>query len=39
MPKKIHQKLSRQATKKGLKGKRRQAYIYGTLRKVERRKK
>jgi len=39
MPKKAHRALSRQARKKGLKGKRKKAYIYGTLRKIEEAKK
>jgi len=33
MPKKMEEALKRSANKKGLKGKRRDAYIYGTLRK------
>ena len=33
MPKALHKKLARSATKKGLKGKRKKAYIYGTLKK------
>jgi len=32
MPKKLERRLKRQAKKKGLKGKRQDAYIYGTLR-------
>lgn len=39
MPKKEHAKLARQATKLGLTGDRRRAYIYGTLRKIEERRK
>ncbi len=39
MPKALHDKLKRQAAKKGLKGKRRDAYIYGTMKKIEKRKK
>ncbi len=39
MPKKLHDKLAREATKKGLKGERKNAYIYGTLSKIEKRKK
>lgn len=35
MPKALHRKLARKATAKGLKGERRDAYIYGTLYKVE----
>lgn len=39
MPKAAHEALKKQATKKGLTGKRRNAYIYGTLRKIEKGKK
>ena len=39
MPKKLHDKLAREAAKKGLKGKRKAAYIYGTMAKIEKRKK
>jgi hypothetical protein len=39
MPKKMHQKLVRQANKKGLKGKRKKRYVYGTLSKIEKRRK
>lgn len=39
MPKKIEEKLIKEAKKKGLKGKRRDAYIYGTLKKIEKKKK
>lgn len=35
MPKALHRKLTRQANKKGLKGKRRNAYVYGTMSKIE----
>ena len=35
MPKKLHDKLAREAKKKGLKGKRADAYVYGTLNKVK----
>ncbi len=35
MPKKLHERLEREADKKGLRGERRNAYIYGTLAKVE----
>jgi len=38
MPKKLHDKLEREAKKKGLKGKRKNAYVYGTLDKIEKRK-
>jgi len=34
MPKKLEKALIRQAKKKGLKGERRDAYVYGTLRKT-----
>jgi len=37
MPKKEHDKLLRQARKKGLTGSRRDAYVYDTLRKIEKR--
>lgn len=33
MPKKVEEKLKRQAEKKGLKGKRKNAYIYSTMNK------
>lgn len=36
MPKALHRKLEREASAKGLKGRRRDAYVYGTLAKVER---
>ena len=35
MPVKIERKLKKQAKKKGLIGKRKNAYIYGTLNKIE----
>jgi len=34
MPKKLHRKLEKQARKKGLKGKRKDAYVYGTMQKA-----
>lgn len=34
MPKKLEAKLKREATKAGLKGDRKNAYVYGTLRKT-----
>ncbi len=34
MPKKLESKLKREASKKGLKGERKDAYAYGTLRKA-----
>jgi hypothetical protein len=34
MPKKLERKLEKEATKKGLKGERKDAYVYGTLRKT-----
>lgn len=39
MPKKLHDKLAREAKKKGLTGKRKDAYVYGTLNKIEKKKK
>jgi len=39
MPAKIHAALVRQADKLGLTGARRDAYIYGTLHKIEKREK
>lgn len=39
MPKAMHRALTRSANKKGLKGKRKKAYVYGTMAKVEQRKK
>ena len=34
MPKKLEKQLKKEASKKGLKGKKANAYIYGTLRKT-----
>lgn len=34
MPKKLERQLKRQAKKRGLKGERADAYVYGTLRKT-----
>ena len=34
MPKKMHKALAKSAKKKGLKGKRKDAYIYGGMRKL-----
>ncbi len=34
MPKKLEKKLKKQAKKKGLKGKKMDAYVYGTMRKT-----
>ena len=34
MPKKLESRLNREASKKGLKGERKAAYVYGTLRKT-----
>lgn len=34
MPKALEQKLSKEASKEGLTGKRKDAYVYGTLRKT-----
>lgn len=39
MPKKIHSQLTKQASKKGLTGKRKDAYVYGTLQKIDKKKK
>jgi len=39
MPKKLHEKLRKSAKKKGLKGDRAKAYIYGTMSKIESKKK
>ena len=39
MPKKLHDKLKREAEKKGLKGERKAAYVYGTLAKIKKGKK
>lgn len=39
MPRKLHAKLARQATKQGLTGERKDAYVYGTMKKVEKDKK
>jgi hypothetical protein len=33
MPKKLHDALEKEANKKGLKGKRKDAYVYGTMEK------
>lgn len=33
MPKKVEEKLKKQAKKKGLKGKEANAYVYGTMKK------
>lgn len=35
MPKKIHDALLRLAKKKGLKGEKKDAYVYGTLNKID----
>jgi len=34
MPKKLEKELKKEASEKGLKGRRRDAYVYGTLRKT-----
>ena len=34
MPKQLEKQLKREATKKGLTGERKDAYVYGTLRKT-----
>lgn len=38
MPKKVKRKLQKSARNKGLKGKRADAYVYGTLNKIARKK-
>lgn len=38
MPKKLHKKLKKQARRKGLTGKEKDRYIYGTLAKVKKKK-
>ena len=35
MPKKLHKALTKSANKKGLKGKRKAAYVYGTMAKAK----
>lgn len=35
MPKAIHDKLAREAAQKGLKSERRDAYVYGTMQRIE----
>jgi hypothetical protein len=35
MPKKLHDKLAREATKKGLTGRRKDKYIYGTMSRIK----
>ena len=35
MPKALHDRLAREAAKKGLSGKRRDAYVYGTMAKID----
>jgi hypothetical protein len=39
MPKVLHEKLKKQARKKGLKGEHFDRYVYGTMNKVEKKKK
>jgi hypothetical protein len=39
MPKELHDRLARQAAKQGLTGDRKDAYVYGTMNKVEHAKK
>jgi hypothetical protein len=38
MPKKLHKKLEKSARKKGLTGKKKKAYVFGTMKRVSRRK-
>ena len=35
MPKKLHDRLAREADKKGLTGEAKQAYIFGTMNKIK----
>lgn len=35
MPKEVHNRLVREANKKGLTGERKNAYVYGTLNRIE----
>lgn len=37
MPKAVHDRLLKEARKKGLTGKRKNAYVYGTLQRIEQR--
>ena len=39
MPKKMEKSLKKSAAKKGLKGERKDAYVYGTMNKIEKAKK
>jgi hypothetical protein len=39
LPKALHDKLERQARKKGFKGKRADRYVYGTMNKIKKKKK
>lgn len=39
MPKALHDKLAREARAKGLTGDRKDAYVYGTMNKIEKKKK
>lgn len=39
MPKKLHRKLTKAARKAGLTGKRKAAYVYSTMAKIEKRQK
>lgn len=39
MPRKLHAKLTKQAQRQGLTGERKDAYVYGTMKKVEKAKK
>lgn len=38
MPKKLHDKLEREAREKGLVGKAKDKYVYGTMKKIENKK-
>lgn len=37
MPRKLHNKLNKAAKKAGLRGDRKNAYVYGTMNKIEKR--
>jgi hypothetical protein len=39
MPKKLHAKLKRDARKRGLSGDRAKGYVYGTMRRIEKKRK
>lgn len=39
MPKELHKKLEKEAREKGLKGEKKDSYVYGTMAKIEKKKK